>query len=65
MPWIEHPARQGDNVSIADWLRYHIGVWMQNKGADMEERALYPDGVHCPECGQWVRPGQLCDHLPF
>jgi len=39
MPWIEHPARQGDNASIADWLRFHIGMWMQRKGADLEHRA--------------------------
>ena len=65
MPWIEHPARQGDNASIADWLRFHIGMWMQRKGADLEHRALYPNDTECPECGQRVHPGQECDHIPF
>jgi hypothetical protein len=65
MPHIEHPARQGDNPSIADWLRFHIGVWMQSKGAALEYRALYPNDVVCAECGQLVHPDQECDHIPF
>lgn len=39
MPHIDHPARQGENPSIADWLRYRIGVWMQGKGAALEYRS--------------------------
>jgi hypothetical protein len=65
MPYIAHPARQGDTASIFDWLRFHIGTWMQRKGADLEYRALYPNDTHCTECGQWVHPGQQCDHIPF
>ena len=65
MPYIPHPARQGDNPSIADWLRFHIGTWMQSAGAELEHRALYPNDVQCPECGQWCHPGSHCDHIPF
>ncbi len=65
MPYIPHPARQGHNASVADWLRFHIGEWMQRRGADLEHRALYPADVKCPECGQWCRPGFHCDHIPF
>lgn len=65
MPHIPHPARQGDNPSIADWLRFHIGTWMQSRGAELERRALYPKDVQCHECGQWCRPGYHCDHIPF
>ena len=55
MPHISHPARQGDNPSLADWLRFHVGTWMQRKGTEMEHRALYPADVRCPDCGQWMR----------
>lgn len=69
MPWIDHPARQDGPASIADWLRYRIGAWMQFRGADLEHRALYPNDVICPECGNWMRPGDQpgggCDHIPF
>jgi len=65
MPYIDHPARQGDNASIADWLRYHIGTWMQETGTRLEYRALYPNNVRCQECGQYMRPGDQCDHIPF
>lgn len=63
--YIPHPARQGDDVSILDWLRFHIGVWMQCKGTALEDRALYPNRIHCPDCGQWMNPGDHCDHIPF
>lgn len=65
MPYIPHPARQGDNPSIADWLRFHIGTWMQAKGANLEHRALYPKDEPCPECGCWRGPDEPCDHVPF
>jgi hypothetical protein len=65
MPWIDHPARQGDNASIVDWLRYRIGMWMQERGAYMEHRALYPSDRICPECGAWHRPDFECDGIPF
>lgn len=65
MPWIEHPECQGAPVSVIRWLRYYIGVRMQEVGRDWEDRALYPKRERCRECGQWVRPGDECDHLPF
>jgi len=65
MPYIPHPARQGDTASILDWLRFHLGTWMQRKGSDLEYRALYPNDVECPDCGQMIHPGQQCDHIPF
>lgn len=65
MPCIPHPARQGEAASVFDWLRFHLGTWMQRKGSDLEYRSLYPNDVECPECGQWVHPGQECDHIPF
>lgn len=65
MPWIDHPARQGERVNILDWLRYYVGIWMQRKGSDLEYRALYPHHVHCSECGQWILPNEECDHIPF
>jgi hypothetical protein len=65
MPWIDHPAREDGNASLADWLRYRIGTWMQSKGAQIEYRALYPNDTRCPECGAWVHPGDECDHIPF
>lgn len=63
--WIDHPARQGERATLLEWLRFHIGIWMQHIGADWERRALYPNDVRCPECGQWGRPGIDCDHIPF
>lgn len=65
MPYISHPARQGDNPSILDWLRYHVGMWMQERGAILEHRALYPNDIHCRECGRWHRPDFECDGIPF
>ena len=65
MPWIDHPARQGEQASIADWFRYRLGTWMQIRGATLERRALYPNDQRCPECGDWVSPGYECDHIPF
>lgn len=65
MPYIDHPARQGETASVIDWLRYHVGCWMQRIGADLEDRALHPNYIRCPECGQRVRPGYPCDHIPF
>lgn len=65
MPWIDHPARQDGPASIIDWIRYHLSQWMQSKGRDMEHRALYPADVECPDCGEWMRPGASCDHIPF
>lgn len=65
MPWIDHPARQDGPASILDWLRYHIGLWMQHRGRELERRALHPTDVRCPECGAWVSPRNSCDHLPF
>lgn len=65
MPWIDHPARQGEKATVADWLRWHVSQWMLRVGVDMEHRALYPDETPCPDCGQWVRPGHECDHIPF
>jgi hypothetical protein len=26
MPYIPHPARQGESASVLDWLRYHVGM---------------------------------------
>jgi hypothetical protein len=63
--YIPHPARQGEEASLLDWLRFHIGAWMQSKGATMEYRALYPKNIQCPDCGQWMHPGDQCDHIPF
>lgn len=65
MPYINHPARQGETASVMDWLRFTLGEWMQRKGAKLEYRALYPNDVECPECGQMCRPGYECDHIPF
>lgn len=65
MPWIDHPARQDGPASLVDWLRYHLGIWMQDKGRDLEHQALYPNDRRCPTCGAWGRPGIDCDHLPF
>lgn len=66
MPWIDHPARQDGPASVIDWLRYHIGCWMQQRGADLEFRGLHPDARRCPECKMWVTPpGFTCDHIPF
>lgn len=65
MPWIDHPARQDGPASLLDWLRYHLGTWMQTAGADLEHRALHPTDYRCPECRGWVTPGHECDHLPF
>jgi hypothetical protein len=65
MPYINHPARQGDKASIADWLRFHIGTWMQERGAYFQHRALYPNDICCRECGGWHRKDFECDGIPF
>lgn len=65
MPWIDHPARQDGPASFLDWLRYRVGIWMQDKGHDLEHRALHPKDIPCPDCGAWMSPGSNCDHLPF
>lgn len=65
MPLIDHPARQDGPASIIEWVRYRLGTWMQRVGARLEYRALYPNEVECPDCGQWMRPGSTCDHIPF
>jgi hypothetical protein len=65
MPWIDHPARQYGPASVMDWLRYKLGMWMEDKGRDLQHQALYPADVRCPDCGAWVGPGQPCDHIPF
>lgn len=65
MPYIDHPARLGEKANLIDWLRYKIGTWMQDAGADLEHRALYPNDKRCPECNSWVGPGYPCDHVPF
>lgn len=62
---IPDPARQGDDISLADWLRFHIGAWMKRKGADLEHRALYPEDIYCNECGCMHRPDFECDGIPF
>lgn len=62
---IPHPARQGDDISLADWLRYHIGSWMQERGFALEHRALYPKDRLCKECGAWHSPDFECDGIPF
>lgn len=62
--WIDHPACGGP-VSLGRWIRFHLGTWMQRAGADLENGALYPDRIYCPDCGQLVRRGEACDHLPF
>lgn len=64
-PWIDHPARQDGPVSLMDWIRYKIGLWMQDTGAQLEYRALYPGDTRCPECRGWVSRGNPCDHIPF
>lgn len=65
MPWIDHPARQEGPASVMDWLRWHVSQWMLRRGAELEHRALYPADVECTDCGQWMRPGGQCDHIPF
>jgi len=65
MPHISHPARQDDTPSVADWLRYHIGIWMQERGADLEHRALYPNDIRCHECGGRHHRDFKCDGIPF
>lgn len=65
MPWIDHPARQDGPASVADWIRYKFGMWMQEAGADLEHRALYPADQKCPVCHCWMTPGFPCDHIPF
>lgn len=62
---IPHPARQGDTISLADWLRFHIGTWMMDRGAYLEHRALYPDEKRCKECGGWHSDDYECDGIPF
>lgn len=66
MPWIEHPATQDGPVSLWRWLKYHVGVWMQRRGNDLEDGALHPDRLICPDCGQRIPySGWQCDHIPF
>lgn len=65
MPWIEHPATQDGPVSLLRWLKFHLGEWMQRKGNGFVEQALYPERTYCSDCGQPIRPGQVCDHIPF
>jgi hypothetical protein len=43
MPWIDHPATQGAPVSLWRWIKFHVGVWMSDKGRYLEMSALHPD----------------------
>lgn len=65
MPWIKHPATQDGPVSVVRWLKYHVGEWMRETGARWSDDALSPYCKICPDCGQRMREGDYCDHIPF
>lgn len=64
MASIHHPTIDGP-VSLRRAIMYRLAVWMMDKGREWEDRALFPERTICPDCGQRMQPGGVCDHIPF
>jgi hypothetical protein len=64
MPHIEHPACQGEDVSVIRWLKWHLSEWLGGHARRLEHEALYPN---CEMCGKPRNRGDHshCDELPF